>query len=309
MGTGDIRWPHHAIPSRRAVSLRASVGPATAPQRVAAVLADCLEHEQYNLDTWQMELEIWEATIYRSIADGDAVFRGVDLSDPVRERAAALAAFLSRTQFDLRALARRAQVEDLLKHEQVAAVLHGGLARAREIQADNQRLRREAFSLLTSVAAGEQLQASREQAEATEAQRRATESLQETITWVTALLLAPTVVIGVFGANIAGLAPGATATLLQLGQWTLLASGLSMVALWWTNPPERTRRWVWVASVALAAATGAGALALAAHGQYRTAALWSAASSVWLVALLVAQLGGRVKNALRRRTRPPTARD
>jgi hypothetical protein len=275
------------------------------PERVAAILADCLEHERYYLDTWQMELENWEAKVYASLADGDAVLKGIDLSDPVRERAGRLATFLSRTQFDLRALTRRADVEDLFQHEPIQALVQDGLVRARAVQAENQRLRREAFSLLTTVAAGEQLQASLEQAEAAQAQRQATESLQETITWVTALLLAPTVVIGVFGANIAGLAPGATATLLQLGQWALLAAGVSMAALWWRNPPpKRHSTWPWAVSAALALTAVAGSAELIAEGRRGTDGLWAASTGVWILALVTAQLaesrkpGGRTEPEL-----------
>jgi Mg2+ and Co2+ transporter CorA len=298
-----VRWPHHAVPSRRVASLRQSLSPAGVPERVAAVLADCLEHEQYYLDTWQMELENWEAKVYSSLAAGDAVLVGIDLSDLVRERAGRLATFLSHTQFDLRALARRAHVEDLFQDELIQVILRDGLDRARALQADSQRLRREAFSLLTAVAAGEQLQASREQAEATHAQRQATESLQETITWVTALLLAPTVVIGVFGANIAGLAPGATATFLQLGQWMLVAAGLSMTALFWRNPPKRHRTWPWAAGAALATAAVVGTAALIADNRGGTAGLWAASSGAWILALVSAQLADALKTSRARRTR------
>src|SRR4051812_30120477 len=146
-----------------------------------------------------MELEAWEANVYSSLSAGDSVLRGVDLSDPVRARAGTLATFLSRTEFDLRALRRRLAVEDLFDAEEVQQTVRPGLDRATRTQVDNQRLRREAFSLLTSIAAGEQLQATRDQADAADAARQATEALQQTIAWVTALLLAPTIVIGVFG--------------------------------------------------------------------------------------------------------------
>jgi hypothetical protein len=225
-----IRWPHHAVASRRVASLITAARPAPVETRLANLLADCLEHEQYYLDTWQMDLETWEASIYASLAAGEAVLKGLDLSDPVRAQAGALATFLSRTQVDLRAARRRGEVEPLFASEQVQAVLQPGIAQAVATQAVNQRLRREAFSLLTSVATGEQLQASRDQAEAAHAQRQATEGLQQTITWVTALLLAPTVVIGVFGANLHEFAAG-NGNLVQLGQWMLLAAGISMSVL------------------------------------------------------------------------------
>jgi hypothetical protein len=98
----NIRWPHHAVPSRRVGSLQLAARGATPTARLASILGDCLEHETYYLDTWQMELEAWEANVYSSLSAGDSVLRGVDLSDPVRARAGTLAAFLSRTEFDLR---------------------------------------------------------------------------------------------------------------------------------------------------------------------------------------------------------------
>jgi hypothetical protein len=97
----------------RVSSLQVAARFATPAARLASILGDCLEHETYYLDTWQMELEAWEANVYNSLAEGESVLRGVDLSDPVRARAGTLATFLSRTEFDLRALRRRLAVEDL----------------------------------------------------------------------------------------------------------------------------------------------------------------------------------------------------
>ncbi|HVQ91594.1 MAG TPA: hypothetical protein VMU51_11205 [Mycobacteriales bacterium] len=295
-----VRWPHHAVPSRRAASLATAAGPASVDTRLANLLADCLEHEQYYLDTWQMELEAWEAGIYASLAAGEAVLKEIDLSDPVRAQAGRLASFLSRTQVDLRALKRRGQVEPLFAADQVQAVLQPGLADALATQAVNQRLRREAFSLLTSVATGEQLQASRDQADATHAQRQATEGLQQTITWVTALLLAPTVVIGVFGANLHEFAAG-NGTLVQLGQWMLLAAGISMSVLWWRIPPATPARWLPAVPIVLAAAAITGSITLAVQGRGGQALLWAASVSAWVVASLIARLRPRRHRPGRRR--------
>lgn len=295
-----IRWPHHAVASRRVGSVRIAARPDTPETRLASILGDCLEHEAYFLDTWQMELEAWEANVYLSLAEGESVLRGVDLSDPVRARAGTLATFLSRTEFDLRALRRRLDVENLFDFDEVRQVVRPGLARATTTQTHNQRLRREAFSLLTAVAAGEQLQATRDQADAADAQRQATEALQQTIAWVTALLLAPTIVIGVFGANIVQVAPDTTGTLLQLGQWAVLASGLSMAILWWRMPPPRVRPALRATPAALAVLLLGTGLALTAAGRPEQALRWSATVAVWLVAALV---------ALRRRADPDQQRD
>ena len=283
-----VRWPHHAVPSRRVTSIRTAARPATAATRIAAILGDCLEHEAYYLDTWQMELEAWEANVYSSLAEGESVLRGVDLSDPVRARAGTLATFLSRTEFDLRALRRRLDVEDLFDGEEIQQVVRPGLDRATTTQTHNQRLRREAFSLLTSIAAGEQLQATRDQADAADAQRQATEALQQTIAWVTALLLAPTIVIGIFGANIVQFAPDSRGTLPQLGQWAVLASGLSMTILWWRMPPPRVRPAFRAVPAALAVLLLGVGVVLSAVGRPEQAVLWSATVAVWLAATLVA---------------------
>lgn len=295
-----VRWPHHAVPSRRAGSLRTAARPAPAVTRVARILGDCLEHEAYYLDTWQMELEAWEANVYSSLAEGEAVLRGVDLSDRVRTRAGTLATFLSRTEFDLRALRRRLDVEPLFDAEEIRQTVQPGLDRATRTQTDNQRLRREAFSLLTSVAAGEQLQATRDQADAADAQRQATEALQRTIAWVTALLLAPTIVIGIFGANIVQVSPDSAGTLPQLAQWAVLASGLSMAVLWWRMPPPSVRPGLRAFPPALAALLVLTGLSLTAAGHARQGLLWSATVAAWLVAALVAL---RRPDRHRRRTR------
>jgi hypothetical protein len=287
-----IRWPHHAVPSRRAESLATAARPAGVEDRLACLLADCLEHERYYLDTWQMELETWEATIYSSLAAGEAVLKGVDLSDPVRAQAGSLAVFLSRTQLDLRAVKRRSEVEPLFASREVQAVLKPGLAEAMAVQAVNQRLRREAFSLLTSVAAGEQLQAARDQAEAAQAQQQATEGLQRTIAWVTALLLAPTVVIGVFGANLHEFAAG-DGTLVQLGQWMLLAAAVSISVLWWRNPPAAPSRWLVLVAALLGVAAVAGGLALWTDDRGGQTPLWAASVSAWSVATLIARFRSR----------------
>jgi hypothetical protein len=283
-----VRWAHHAVPSRRIGSVRLAAQPAAPATRLASILGDCLEHEAYYLDTWQMELEAWESNVYSSLAEGESVLRGVDLSDPVRARAGTLATFLSRTEFDLRALRRRLAVEDLFDADEVQHTVRPGLDRATRTQADNQRLRREAFSLLTSIAAGEQLQATRDQADAADAARQATEALQQTIAWVTALLLAPTIVIGVFGANIVQVSPDSTGTLLQLGQWAVLASGLSMAVLWWRMPPPTVRPAFRSAPAALAVLLLGAGIALTVAGHVEQAVLWSATVAVWLTAALVA---------------------
>ena len=290
-----VRWPHHAVPSRRVESLRVAARPGPATTRLAHILGDCLEHEAYFLDTWQMELEAWEAKVYGSLADGETVLRGVDLSDPVRARAGTLATFLSRTEFDLRALRRRLEVEDLFDTEEIRTAVRPVLDRASATQTVNQRLRREAFSLLTAVAAGEQLQASRDQADATDAQRQATEALQQTIAWVTGLLLAPTIVIAIFGANIVQVAPSSTATLPQLAQWAVLASGLSMTVLWWRMPPVSVRPVLRLVPPLLALLAGVTFLVLLAKGRPEQAGLWAGTITAWLVAALV---------ALRRHDRP-----
>ncbi len=157
-------------------------------------------------------------------------------------------------------------------------------------QSVNQQLRREAFSLLTSIASGEQLQAARDQADAAHAQQRATEGLQQTIAWVTALLLAPTVVIGVFGANLHELADGAKATLVQLGQWALLAAGVSMSVLWWRTPPATRRRWLGIVPVLLGVAAVVGGLVLWSDGRPGDGLLWAAGVTAWCTATLVALL-------------------
>lgn len=298
-----VRWPHHAVPSRRADSLRTAARPVPAATRLARILGDCLEHEAYYLDTWQMELEAWEANVYSSLAEGEAVLRGVDLSDRVRARAGTLATFLSRTEFDLRALRRRLDVESLFDTDEVRQSVQPGLARATGTQTENQRLRREAFSLLTSVAAGEQLQATRDQADAADAQRQATEALQQTIAWVTALLLAPTIVIGIFGANIVQFAPGSRGTLLQLGQWAVLASGLSMAILWWRMPPPTVRPAFRAVPAALAMLLLGVGIVLAAVGRPEQAVLWSATVAVWLAATLVALRSPAVPIRRRKRRR------
>lgn len=283
-----VRWPHHAVPSRRVDSLRVAARPAPPTTRLARILGDCLEHEAYYLDTWQMELEGWEANVYSSLAEGEAVLRGVDLSDRVRARAGTLATFLSRTEFDLRALRRRLDVEPLFDAEEIRRTVQPGLDRSTRTQTANQRLRREAFSLLTSVAAGEQLQATRDQADAADAQRQATEALQQTIAWVTALLLAPTIVIGIFGANIVQFAPDSAGTLPELAQWAVLASGLSMAILWWRMPPPTIRPAFRAAPSALTVLLLGTAITLLATGHIERAVLWSATVAVWLAAALVA---------------------
>ena len=298
-----VRWPHHAVPSRRVDSLRVAARPAPPAIRLACILGDCLEHEAYYLDTWQLELEAWEANVYSSLAEGEAVLRGVDLSDRVRARAGTLATFLSRTEFDLRALRRRLDVEPLFDSEEIRRTVAPGLDRSTRTQTENQRLRREAFSLLTSVAAGEQLQATRDQADAADAQRHATEALQQTIAWVTALLLAPTIVIGIFGANIVQFAPDSAGTLPELAQWAVLASGLSMAVLWWRMPPPFVRPGLRAFPLVLAVLLVITGLSLAVAGHPRQGALWSVTVATWLVAALVAL---RRPDRRRRRTQRRT---
>jgi len=105
---------------------------------------------------------------------------------------------------------------------------------------------------------------------------------------VTALLLAPTIVIGVFGANIVQFAPGSRGTLLQLGQWAVLASGLSMAILWWRMPPPTVRPAFRAVPAALAVLLLGVGIVLTAAGRVEQAVLWSTTVAVWLGATLVA---------------------
>jgi len=62
-------------------------------------------------------------------------------------------------------------------------------------------------------------------------QRAATERLQTTVVWVSALLLAPGLVVGVFGANLSNLAEGASGSLQDLLAWAFVFSGASATLL------------------------------------------------------------------------------
>lgn len=238
-----VTWPHHAIPRLSSETIHLLNNATCISEVLRYFLLECLTHEEYCLRSWRTELDHWETWIFTAMAEGSDVLRDLNLGPDVRARAGALSSYLNAVQLDLRTLERRLQVEPLFQKVSTDSEIVEKLNQAKNVLSENQGHRREAHSLLASLAAGEQLQVARDQAEATALQARATARLESTLVWLGALLLLPGLVVGVYGANLRELDPSVNGTLPMLALWTLLASSVfALVISFLISPRGRAPR-------------------------------------------------------------------
>lgn len=220
-----VRWPHHAVPSRKTEWYSAEALDVTASgrDRFASFVADLITHEAYFIGSWVLELELWEAQLYSQLAGAQKdVFELVRFPALQRELGL-LADYMSDVRYDQRNLSRRFEESAALQDiaEARNQVLQIG------VQIDiNRALLRDAFLLLASAATGEQLYSSRRQQESTE-------RLQETITFISIVFLVPSLIVSIYGANIKELDSGTKGSLSALSVGMAAGAIISAVVVRW----------------------------------------------------------------------------
>ncbi|AZI56804.1 hypothetical protein EH165_00070 [Nakamurella antarctica] len=218
----DVRWPHHAIPSRKRESLAMMLDDSrTVDARLLDWFREASAHERYFLGTWTTELEVWESQLFAQLARGQQAYSTINLPTLQRD-IGVLAGYLDRVRVSQRFYLRRAEVsavvggvpglQDLFND--VQQHLGADLRQARESL-------RSAFELLSSVSQGAQAYAAAES-------QKGQERLNKVLTAVTAVLFVPTLVAGVYGTNVRELSPGSSGSLLEL---FALMFGLSLSSI------------------------------------------------------------------------------
>lgn len=220
----DVRWPHNAIHSRSANWFSPNDSPSGVSDRLMNLVDDITRHQSYFAKSWSAELELWEQRVFRSLTGIAPQILGDDLSNIERELGS-LAEFLSECRLSNRNLERRAEVSNLIQSQpnlvRHLVQTHENLSKLYDN--DRQKLR-SAMALLTTLS-------SSVQARATEVQRKASERIQQVITLISVIFLAPLIVIGIYGANLRELSTGAEGNLGSLSVWILVALGISWSGL------------------------------------------------------------------------------
>lgn len=225
----EIRWPHSGVPSLPGRTLEALSQAQSAGDALGILLLACVTHETYFLTSWLSELDRVETRLFASMShlSGSAETTVDEASNAV----AILSEYLSQVQADTRRLERRLEVEPLLEgvtHDHLADQVE---ALSKQLQ-ECTMIRRDALAVLAQVTSAEQLRTSQIQA-------RQSERLQRMVLFVTTVILAPGLVISIYGSNIRQLDPSSLGNLVDLLIWSLFATTVAL-AIWWTySKPTR----------------------------------------------------------------------
>lgn len=223
----EIRWPHNGIPSRSRTWLReARSKHLTSDERLKQWIQDCVRHETYYLQTWEAEVERWESHLFAELASGDQAFETLDIPRLQRD-IGLLAQYLTSVRQAQRAYLRRSEVVSLARDvPEVQAILHDAQGTLDSELNHARSSLRAAFELLNTTSQGAQTFAASKSQEATE-------RMNQLITRVTAILLVPSLVAGIYGTNILELSPGSTGFLIELLGLMTGASLLSFGVISW----------------------------------------------------------------------------
>lgn len=283
-----VRWPHHGIPSRAHdffTDLSHVIAPA---ERLATSVSDFLTHQTYFANSWRNELELWEQHVFRALTGLSSEVEAAELVE-LEKQLGNLAEYNATLRTAQRSLERRVDVS--------AAISSHADLRSRMVQAGNElavvvaedrEILRGAMSLLSNIAASVQVKLA-------EKQRAAGERLQAMIGILSALFIVPSIVIGIYGANVAELSEGAKGTLSRLVLWTASSIVLSFAVL-------RFIRWLLGQSLvsyslmlSLNVAVGSVLILLAvAYGSDLDLAIVSSALAVALLLLATPPIAARI---------------
>ena len=176
-----------------------------------------MDHEKYFKDSWLGELEFWQ----------DAAFtwftKPLTLRDVagLRDELGLLSQYVTSIRWTERAVKRRHDEAGLASsYPDIGRVL---LEETDSLSKTLPLMRRgltESFEILSTIS-------QRVQEEEAEKSRESTERLNWLITLFTAILFVPTIVSGIYGANVSSLTSGATGT---IGELLVLMSGAALIS-------------------------------------------------------------------------------
>lgn len=203
----DVPWPHNGIPSRNKPYLESIQKlPLTPIARLEEWIKDTVVHERYFLNSWYSETEYWQDATFAWLTGG---ITADDVED-LRGDLGTLSGYLTSVRWTQRALLKQSEesVVDAIGKEALEQLQSESEKFATDI-AEGRKIISECFSILATVF-------QRVQEEAAAQTRKNSERMNQLVTVVTALLLVPTVVSGVYGANVRVLADGAKGSLSEL---------------------------------------------------------------------------------------------
>jgi len=214
----NVPWPHNGIPSREKSYLdRIQTASITADERISAWFEDVLTHESYHLQTWHTELEYWQDAVFNWLT-GHLTLSDVD---GLRTDLGLLSGYLASARWTQRAMLRRSKESGLSEAYPTCAHMLSESQQEMSEEIDHDRsLLPECFSTLSMVS-------QRLQEDAAKQAQKSADRLNSLITLFTTVLLVPTVVAGIYGANIASLAEGAKGSLTEL---LVLMAGFATVS-------------------------------------------------------------------------------
>lgn len=203
----NVFWPHNAVPSRRKDYLFKIIdGPVAPERRQTALIEDVATHELYFNASWTAELEHWQDSAFQwlteSMTEGDV--------DELRADLGLLSRFLTATRWTHRSFMRRPQETDLAGNYCASStVLRQSAGEIERSLSDMRHSLNESFGTLSTIS-------QRLQEDGAARGRAASERLNRLIVLFTTVLFVPTVVSGVYGANIKSLADGARGSLAEV---------------------------------------------------------------------------------------------
>jgi len=203
-------------------------------------------------DSWTVELELWQESLFAQMAHGEHTFEGVAVAD-LQAEVGSLAEYLAAARHAQRTWLRRS-AESSVRRRPADPVdrrdRRGGIGPTS---------RRTALAAPRSVRPAGQL-SDRSSGVQRRKPRQASERLHNLLTLITAVLLAPTLVISVYGANIREFNPDTTGTLPALVFVMLLGAVVSAANLSGVQrrpllpAGRRAHRWFAAITAALAVA-------------------------------------------------------
>lgn len=205
----NVHWPHTAIPSREKKNLQALETPLSLTVRVENWFLDIIRHEKYFADSWNTEIEFWQSSVYKFLNDDLQVS---DVSK-LRKDLSLLAQYVSYIRWTQRAFLRKAKETNISEaHPNIKSMLVEAADYLDETVNKYHRLINDSFILLSTVS--QQLQE-----QVSQTSQRNSEKLNQLITIVTAVLIVPSLISGIYGANVKELTDGAKGSLIELSFW------------------------------------------------------------------------------------------
>lgn len=213
----EIRWPHFSVPSFPEEWFTTAPSLNLPEEFYGAIISDLmsnvLKHNLHFLRSWTLESELWEQEVFRRLIEPEPSSLDSGFHE-IESELGRLADFLSQLRTGFRNLHRRAEVSRLLKSvpglsDQVRAQTESAEA---QLDSDRTYLR---SHLETMRALSDKVQTLN-----AEEQIRLSQKSEKLINRVVALLLIPSFVVAVYGANVRELSTeGTRGSLLHLALW------------------------------------------------------------------------------------------